>query len=435
MLMAWILFAFAAVAAVICFIVLTDTRKRLADAEAKLRDAEAALEAARKPAQPLAVGAHGVAVSVGTTTAEIVAAEKKAADATAEVRRLEAALQTADSHRIAEREKAEAAVTRAAQAEAKAAASDAMVAQARSKAVEAGHAGVQEAKKETDAVRAALADSEKRWQVAASAETSLRELQTAVESAQTEAANLREKLASAEAVSHDTTKSLRETFDARLRAAKEAFDAELQTRLDAEREQFAGKQAHLVAELEKAQSQAVPEIPVAEPMMPVRSRTRPVAAKPDDIESPVEKPVVILADADANALKTIGKHLEAGGYTVQSVATVAAAIAAARTSSPAALALDGANLPDGDCWQVLSVMKEDADLKEIPVLVFAPGKDKEKALEMGAVGCLAKPVDKAVLVATIKAAMVKRKQRARLAAVTGGSGTTRRSSLLTTPTQ
>ena len=81
------------------------------------------------------------------------------------------------------------------------------------------------------------------------------------------------------------------------------------------------------------------------------------------------------------------------------------------------------------------MVKEDADLKEIPVLVFAPGKDRERAMEMGAAGCFTKPVDKAVLVATIKAAMVKRKQRARLAAVSGGTVGVRRTSLLTTPTQ
>ncbi|MBC8143817.1 MAG: response regulator transcription factor, partial [Armatimonadetes bacterium] len=203
--------------------------------------------------------------------------------------------------------------------------------------------------------------------------------------------------------------------------------------LIAAKQNFSAEKAQLIAQLETARASATAEMP-AEPTMPVRPRKQPTPTKSAEIGADVAKPLVILADTDAKSTDALSLHLEAAGYGVRAVRTVADALQFARTASPAALAIDGTNLPDGDCWQMLSAVKEDAELKEIPVLVFAPGKDKEKAMEMGAAGCFAKPIDKAVLVATIKAAMVKRKQRARLAAASGGAaGTTRRSSLLTTP--
>ena len=453
---AWILFAIAAIAVVILFIKYGEAKKQLADAEAKLA-ADKAVEETDKKKQPVAVAAGVGHVAVAQTDA-IGELEKRLNSSLAEVKRLEAAVGDAEKRMLAEREKSESALAKASVAEA-------MVSQTRSRATEAGHTAVLEAKKETESVRTMLADAEKRLLAVSDPEKRMAELVNAAKRAEAEAASgaerskilqteietLRAKLIQAEAASNaatfavtaakaETEKTLRDLFDAQLRDAKTEFERDVQARLSAERERFESEQRRLSLELEKARLNMLQRETEAqqqtEPDLPIRPRPRPVATKNTEIGSQgEEKPLVILADSDANAVKIIAQHLEAGGYTVRSTSSVADAIEVARKSSPVAFALDSTNLPDGDCWSVLSSVKEDPELKEIPVLVFAPNKDKERAMEMGAAGCFAKPVDKAVLVATIKAAMVKRKQRARLAAVSGGTSVARRSSLLTTPTQ
>jgi CheY-like chemotaxis protein len=452
---AWILFAIATIAVVILFVQFSDAKKQLADAQARLSADKAVNEVPKK--QPVAV-ASGVGHVAAPKTDALADAEKRLHSSLAEVKRLEGAVAEAEKRISAEREKSESALAKASVAEA-------MVSQTRSRATEAGHVALQEAKSETEAVRAQLADAEKRLLAVADHEKRMSELVGAAKRAEAEAANgaerakvlqtevesLRTKLVQAEASSNAATfavtaakaeaeKTLRNQFEAQLRDAKIEFERDLQSRLSAERERFEAEQRRLSLELEKARLLAerheAPAAPSEEPDMPVRPRTRPVATKNTEIGSQNDdKPLVVIADSDANTVKTIAQHLEAAGYAVRSANSVADAIQAARSSSPAAFAIDSANLPDGDCWSVLATMKEDPDLKEIPVMVFAPSKDKERAMEMGAAGCFSKPVDRAVLVATIKAATVKRKQRARLAAVTGGTSATRRSSLLTTPTQ
>lgn len=453
---AWILFAIATVAVVILFVQSANAKKQLAEAEAKLAAQKAVEESPKK--QPVAV-ASGVGHVAAAKTDALGDVEKRLHASLAEVKRLESAVADAEKKVVAEREKSESALAKASVAEA-------MVSQTRSRATEAGHAALQEAKSETETVRTMLADAEKRLLAVADHEKRMNELVNAAKRAEAEAATgaerskvlqteveaLRTRLVQAEAASSaatfavtaakaETEKTLRDQFEAQLRDAKVEFERDVQSRLSAERERFEAEQRRLSLELEKARllaaNREVPAAPASdEPEMPIRPRTRPVTTKSTEIGSQGdEKPLVVIADSDPNSVKNIAQHLEAGGYAVRSASSVAEAVQLVRTTSPVAFAIDSANLPDGDCWSVLASLKEDPDLKEIPVMVFAPSKDKERAMEMGAAGCFSKPVDKAVLVATIKAAMVKRKQRARLAAVTGGTSMARRSSLLTTPTQ
>ncbi len=449
---AWILFIVAAIAAVVFYLGQDAAKKRAEAAEAKLAEKISPSESIKTPIA-VANGVGPVLVpNVPAPNASAIAnLEKKIAGAQADVKRLEAALATSDAKLRDEQEKLETAL-------AKAASSEGMIAQARSKATEAGHSAVLEAKKETEAVRSLLSAAEQRLATVAESEKRISELVSNAKRAEHEAAvgsertkslqieieELRHKLSKTEAnastaivtAKAEAEKALSDSFATQLQEAKANFENDLQKRLSAERERFESEQRRLSLELEKARIDAANRVvpaPVvadnADYAAPVLPRPRPVATKSAEIASdPDTKPIVILADADPTALKTITSHLEAGGYCVHPVGSIADAIHTARTTSPAALALDGTNLPDGDCWKLLTTVKEDPELKEIPVLVFAPGKDKERAMDMGAAGCFPKPVDKAVLVATIKAAMVKRKQRARLAAATGGA---RRSVLLT----
>lgn len=439
---AWILLALAVIAALIGFAGQRDLKKRLREATARIAEQEATRGAPEK--WPVALATNGVAVPV-PDVAVLADAEKRLAATLSDVKRLESAVTEAHQHLSAEREKTEVAVARANAADGKAA-------QARSKSAEAGYSAVLDARKEADLAREKLSDAEKRLLAVADAEKQIQELSDAARLAsaavtasekhvallQAETEELRESLRQAEthvsmasqgAVAERAAAEviLRDGYEARLRDARTVFESDLRTRLEAERERFEGEQRRLSLELEKARLDAANRATVASPAHesmepPPPIRARPITAKSAEIDGGTEdRPLVIIADTDANAVKIIAKYLEAGGYRAQSAASFADALEAARATPPVALALDGANLPDGDFWEVLASLKEDPDLKEIPILLFAPAKDRERALEMGAAGCFAKPVDKSVFIATIKQAMVKRKQRARLAAVSVGS--------------
>ena len=325
----WIFFVLAAIVAAVGFAGQTEPKKRLTESEAKQAELIAALNEARK--QPIA-SVSGGAAAVAYPVAKLPGVNKQNAVNVAEIKRLEAAVAEAQKQVRAEHARAEAAASRVVSAEA-------MVVQARSKATEAGHNALQEARKETESVRARLAEAEQHLAntaapVAASADTERTNV------LQAETASLQAQLRDAEARAEDTARhaerALREQFEARLRAAKHAFDTELENRVGLVREQFEAQQQRLLQEIETAKqaiATAAPP-PLAEQAPPIRPRTRITPSIPSAETQTNEKPIVILADTDANACQLITKHLEAGGYAVRAVQSIADAVQAARDTPP-----------------------------------------------------------------------------------------------------
>jgi signal transduction histidine kinase/CheY-like chemotaxis protein/HAMP domain-containing protein len=68
-----------------------------------------------------------------------------------------------------------------------------------------------------------------------------------------------------------------------------------------------------------------------------------------------------------------------------------AGLAAAQQYKPVAITLD-INLPDIDGWRVLDRLKDDTGTRHIPVQVITTEPDVDRALRMGAMGLLTKPV-------------------------------------------
>ncbi|MBC7806636.1 MAG: hypothetical protein H7145_10840, partial [Akkermansiaceae bacterium] len=273
---AWILFALAAVAVFILAMKYSDARKKLADAGVKLAEHKVAVPTDNK--QPIAV-ANGVGHVAVSQTEALGDMEKRLHSSLAEVKRLEVAIADAEKRIQSEREKSESALAKASVAEA-------MVSQTRSRATEAGHVALQEAKKETESVRALLADAERQVTALAGPEKRMGELVGAVKRAEVEAASgaersklletevetLRAKLVRAEASSNAATfavtaakaeaeKTLRDQYDTLLRDAKTQFERDVQSRLGAERERFEAEQRRLSLELEKARLSALQRDP------------------------------------------------------------------------------------------------------------------------------------------------------------------------------
>jgi CheY-like chemotaxis protein len=75
----------------------------------------------------------------------------------------------------------------------------------------------------------------------------------------------------------------------------------------------------------------------------------------------------------------------------------------ARTVRPDAILLDIV-MPDFDGWSVLEALQRDPVTASIPVVILSIIDEKKRALEAGAIGIVAKPVDRTELLRAVNAA-------------------------------
>jgi CheY-like chemotaxis protein len=87
--------------------------------------------------------------------------------------------------------------------------------------------------------------------------------------------------------------------------------------------------------------------------------------------------------------------LESVGYEVVTAASGEEALVTARATQPGLILLD-IMMPGIDGWETLSRLKEDPELKEIPVIIFTArehSRGRQLAREMGAVDYFQKPFE------------------------------------------
>ncbi|MFT3786913.1 MAG: HAMP domain-containing protein [Tepidisphaeraceae bacterium] len=127
--------------------------------------------------------------------------------------------------------------------------------------------------------------------------------------------------------------------------------------------------------------ETLPEMPAAE-----------VAAFADD--SADIKPgdrVALVVENDANFARFLVDVAHDHGFKVLVASRGSPALRLAAELKPAAITLD-INLPDIDGWRVLNRLKDDAELRHIPVHVITTDEERERGLRMGAAGALTKPL-------------------------------------------
>ena len=115
---------------------------------------------------------------------------------------------------------------------------------------------------------------------------------------------------------------------------------------------------------------------------------------------PGEGPTVLVVDDDPAARDLLTANLKGAGYRLVHAASGEEALSLARTMRPDAITLD-VMMPKPDGWEVLSALKADADLRDIPVVIVTMLSDRGIGLSLGAVDVLTKPVDRARLTALI----------------------------------
>jgi CheY-like chemotaxis protein len=102
---------------------------------------------------------------------------------------------------------------------------------------------------------------------------------------------------------------------------------------------------------------------------------------------------ILLVEDEASLRRLIGYALETKGYEVLVAVDGRQGLEKARSESPNLILLDMV-MPEMGGMEVLSALKNDPPLKDIPVLIVtasAQKEDAEKAIGMGAAGYLIKP--------------------------------------------
>jgi CheY-like chemotaxis protein len=138
--------------------------------------------------------------------------------------------------------------------------------------------------------------------------------------------------------------------------------------------------------------------PVADPLELVEDRGQTALAVADipitDGEPvPAVRTCVLVIDDDPLQRDLMQRYLRKEGFSVCTASGGAQGLRLARQLLPAAITLD-VMMPDMDGWSVLSALKADTVLSEIPVIMLTMVDDPERGFTLGASEYVTKPVNR-----------------------------------------
>jgi signal transduction histidine kinase/CheY-like chemotaxis protein len=116
---------------------------------------------------------------------------------------------------------------------------------------------------------------------------------------------------------------------------------------------------------------------------------------------PKEGNTVLVVDDDPSARDLLKRFLNKEGFHVECAANGPEAIAAAKRLRPKVITLD-VMMPGMDGWAVLTKLKEEPGVSEIPVIMLTIVDDKHFGHALGATEYLTKPVDRDRLSAVVR---------------------------------
>ena len=112
-------------------------------------------------------------------------------------------------------------------------------------------------------------------------------------------------------------------------------------------------------------------------------------------------PSVLVIDDDPATRDLLGRYLQAEGFQVLTAANGEEGLRLAREHRPIAITLD-VLMPGVDGWSVLTTLKADPDLADIPVIVVSILDDRGMGFALGATDYLTKPIDRERLLAILR---------------------------------
>jgi len=110
---------------------------------------------------------------------------------------------------------------------------------------------------------------------------------------------------------------------------------------------------------------------------------------------------VLVVDDDPGVRNLLGRSLSKDGFRVETAADGTTGLRLARELRPDIITLD-VLMPDMDGWAVLSALKSDADLAEIPVVMLTVVDDKPMGFALGVAEYLTKPINRTRLAAVVR---------------------------------
>jgi CheY-like chemotaxis protein len=121
----------------------------------------------------------------------------------------------------------------------------------------------------------------------------------------------------------------------------------------------------------------------------------------DKLSTPAGEGSILVIDDDRNARDLIRRSLESEGHNVIVAASGDEGLVLARDTRPSLITLD-IIMPGRDGWSVLQELKDDPDLRDIPVIMVSISNDRKMGSALGAIDHLSKPVDRGKLKALVK---------------------------------
>jgi CheY-like chemotaxis protein len=110
---------------------------------------------------------------------------------------------------------------------------------------------------------------------------------------------------------------------------------------------------------------------------------------------------ILVVDDNNDILELMQRYLSANHYNVVSARSGREALQLAQQIRPYAISLD-LMMPEQDGWDLLQILKNQADTRHIPVLVCSVLRQKELALSLGASAFLEKPITEQNLLAVMQ---------------------------------
>jgi CheY-like chemotaxis protein len=102
---------------------------------------------------------------------------------------------------------------------------------------------------------------------------------------------------------------------------------------------------------------------------------------------------VLVIDDDATARELISDNLKAEGFSVVTAAGGVEGLKLAKELRPTVITLD-VMMPDLDGWSVLTTLRQDPELADIPVIMVTIVDEHRRGIALGAAGYLSKPIDR-----------------------------------------
>ncbi|MDX9952204.1 MAG: response regulator, partial [Methylophilaceae bacterium] len=113
---------------------------------------------------------------------------------------------------------------------------------------------------------------------------------------------------------------------------------------------------------------------------------------------------ILAVDDTPASLRLLTDLLNGAGYTVRSAISGALALRAARLEPPQLILLD-INMPDMDGFEVCRLLKEEPQLRDVPVIFVSALSETQEILKgfgVGAVDYVTKPFQRAELLARVR---------------------------------